>query len=191
MKKTIKNNSKLVWYFGENYPYSKININTKQYNKQHINKTYTQQNSHKIIIGIGGNLPKTKLYFKLLFLSLLKDSRFSIIRSSPILQNPAFGYIKQKDFLNSIIYLKTKLSPKQALRVFLKLELRYKRIRSFANAPRSLDIDIIFYIKANKTKTSKINTQMLTIPHPCYKHRQSVLLPLTYCFGLNSNIFRN
>ena len=173
MKKAITN--KLIWYFGGNYP---CRLNTQTQTPQHISKYALNANCNSVIVGIGGNYPKTKLYFKLLFKALLKDSRFSIVKSSAILKNPAFGYINQDDFLNSVIYLKTSLSPNEALRAFLRYESRFKRIRSFANAPRSLDIDIIFYTKANAKKHIKINTHKLKLPHPEYKNRDSVMLPL-------------
>ncbi len=171
MKKAITN--KLIWYFGGNYPYS---LKAKTLSPQ--GKYFLNANCHTVTIGIGGNYPKTKLYFKLLFKALFKDCRFSVVKTSAILQNPAFGYTKQDDFLNSIIIVKTSLSPHQALRAFLRYESRFKRVRSFANAPRSLDIDIIFYTKANAKKHIKINTKKLKLPHPEYKSRDSVMLPL-------------
>jgi len=130
--------------------------------------------NNTITIGIGGNIGNTTTIFKKLFLMLQQDSRFCIQRTSPILQNPPFGYIEQNDFFNAIIVLKSKLSPYEALRAFQRYENRFKRERSFQDAPRTLDIDIIFF------NNLILNTKDLIIPHKGYKQRDSVLIPLKF-----------
>ncbi len=157
MKKVISKD--LVLYLNNLYPYK----NNKQ-NKY----------SHQVTIGIGGNIGDVIKRFKRLFLSFQNDGRFMIIRTSPILQNPPFGFLDQDDFQNAIIILKTNLSVFECLKVFQRYENRYKRVRSFQDAPRTLDIDIIFY------NNFKINTPKLTIPHKGYRNRDSVLIPLKY-----------
>jgi 2-amino-4-hydroxy-6-hydroxymethyldihydropteridine diphosphokinase len=158
MVKVINDDLKL--YFTNFFPYSN-NING-------------QNKSHNVTIGIGGNIGNVTKRFKQLFKMLKSDSRFIIIESSPILKNPPFGYLDQSDFFNAIIILKTTLSPIQALNAFQRYEYRFKRTRSFQDAPRTLDIDIIFYDKIT------INTKRLTVPHKGYKNRPSVLIPLSY-----------
>lgn len=127
-----------------------------------------------VTIGIGGNIGDTIKIFKKLFLMLQFDCRFFIKETSPILQNPPFGYLEQKDFLNAIIILETNLSPYESLRAFQRYENRFKRKRSFKDAPRTLDIDIIFF------NTLTLNTKDLIIPHKGYKTRDSVLIPLKF-----------
>jgi 2-amino-4-hydroxy-6-hydroxymethyldihydropteridine diphosphokinase len=51
-------------------------------------------------------------------------------------------------------------------------QIRYGRKRSFQDAPRTLDIDIIFF------DNKKINTQNLIIPHKNWASRESVIIPL-------------
>ena len=153
-------NADLKLYFNNLFPYE----NSK---KQH-------KKSHTITIGIGGNIGDVQKRFKKLFKMLQSDSRFNIIQTSPILKNPPFGYLDQDDFLNAIIVLKSNLSPIESLNVFQRYEYRFKRTRSFQDAPRTMDIDIIFYDK------KKINTKRLIIPHKGYKDRPSVLIPLNY-----------
>ena len=53
-----------------------------------------------------------------------------------------------------------------------RLEVRYGRKRSFQDAPRTLDIDIIFF------ENKKINTKNLIIPHKNWANRESVIIPL-------------
>ncbi len=157
MKKTLT--SDLTLYYRNTFPY--------RYKKQNSKR-------NKVTIGIGGNIGKTIKIFQKLFLMLQQDSRFIIEKTTPILQNPPFGYLEQNDFLNALIVLKTDLSAFECLRAFQRYENRFKRKRSFKDAPRTLDIDIIFFNK------QKINKKNLIVPHIGYKKRQSVLIPLKF-----------
>jgi len=58
------------------------------------------------------------------------------------------------------------------LTYLLRLEKRFGRKRSFENAPRTLDLDIIFF------DNRIINTKTLQVPHPSWSERESVLIPL-------------
>ena len=55
-----------------------------------------------------------------------------------------------------------------------RLETRFGRKRSFQDAPRTLDIDIIFF------DNKKIHTKKLIIPHKDWANRESVIIPLKY-----------
>lgn len=155
MKKTI--NKELTFYFKPNFPFK---------------NSFKSSKKNKITIGIGGNVGDVVKTFNKLFLCLAQDSRFFIEKTSPILKNPPFGFLDQDDFLNSIMVLRTNLSVYESLRAFQKYEKRFKRKRSFQDAPRTLDVDIIFF------NSEKLNTENLIVPHKDYKNRPSVLLPL-------------
>lgn len=161
MKKKIDNNLSL--YFTEFYPF-KSSIKSS--------KIYT------VTLGIGGNLGDVKLRFSKLFLALKTNNRFKIIQTSPLLKNPPFGYTEQDDFLNGIIVLKTNLSPINLLNELQRYENRFGRKRSFKDAPRTLDIDIIFIKRG--LKQIKHNSARLIVPHIGWKNRDSVKIPLSY-----------
>ncbi|RXJ86000.1 2-amino-4-hydroxy-6-hydroxymethyldihydropteridine diphosphokinase [Arcobacter sp. CECT 8985] len=154
-----KLDDKLTLFFTSNFPYtSKINSNKK----------------YLVTIGIGGNIGNVKSRFDKLFLYLKEDLRFDILMTSPLLLNPPFGFLNQNDFLNGIIVIKSNLSPNDFLKNMQRLENRLGRKRSFQDAPRTLDIDIIFF------DNKKINTQKLIIPHKDWANRESVIIPLKY-----------
>jgi len=161
MKKTINKDLKL--FFTSNYPYNSNKGSTKAF---------------EITLGIGGNIANVIHTFNKLFLMLQINTKIDIIKSTPILQNPPFGYLNQDDFLNAIIVIKTNKSPIEVLRMCWLYENRLGRQRSFKDAPRTLDIDIIFIKKQNKYL--KLNTKDLVVPHKGYKQRHSVLIPLKY-----------
>ncbi len=158
MKKIILN-EELTLYFEKFFPIK----NPKKPNFKHI-----------AVVGIGGNMGDVKSRFKAVYRYFLKDKRFWVLQTSPILKNPPFGYMKQNDFLNAVMVLQTSMSARELLKNLLHIEKQHKRKRSFKNAPRSLDLDIIFYDNLN------IEAKNLKIPHPSWHQRQSVTIPLSY-----------
>jgi 2-amino-4-hydroxy-6-hydroxymethyldihydropteridine diphosphokinase len=127
---------------------------------------------YKATVGVGGNLGDVKRRFEHLLNYLKKDKRVELLQTSLILKNPPFGFINQDDFFNSIIVLKTSMQPLFFLDYLMRLEKKFARKRSFANAPRTLDLDIIFF------DNRVINKPKLQIPHPKWFERESVLIPL-------------
>lgn len=76
------------------------------------------------------------------------------------------------DFINAVALIHTQLSPLALLHALQALELQSGRERPFKNAPRTLDLDIIFYGDVS------LNTPELTLPHPRWHERAFVLQPL-------------
>jgi 2-amino-4-hydroxy-6-hydroxymethyldihydropteridine diphosphokinase len=155
MQKKLDPNNTLI--LQKNYPYLSKNNSTKPY---------------QAMLGIGGNIGDVRRRFNHLFFYLKRSSFVDIVETAPILKNPPFGYLEQDDFYNSLIIVKTCLRPKALLRYILRIEKRFGRKRSFADAPRTLDIDMIFY------EQEVIRSKVLTLPHPCWSERNSVLIPL-------------
>jgi 2-amino-4-hydroxy-6-hydroxymethyldihydropteridine diphosphokinase len=127
---------------------------------------------YEVTLGIGGNIGDVRRRFEHLFFFLKRDKRLELVRTSLILKNPPFGYIEQEDFFNSIIVLKTAMQPREFLSYLHRVEKRFGRRRSFANAPRTLDLDILFF------DNRIVKTEDLTIPHASWSERESVVIPL-------------
>ena len=147
----------------EHFPY-----NTK------IRKGY-----HQALLGIGGNIGDVIRRFEHLIWYFKRSKFLHIIETAPLLKNPPFGYTEQSDFYNSVIHIETKLSPRALLRYVLRVEKHYGRKRSFQDAPRTLDIDILFY------ESVIMETRELTLPHHGWMKRASVLIPLSYMHNRN------
>ncbi|PSM51654.1 2-amino-4-hydroxy-6-hydroxymethyldihydropteridine diphosphokinase [Campylobacter blaseri] len=127
---------------------------------------------YEFYLGIGGNLGNSKKRFEYFFHKLKKDKRFFVNQTSPLILNKAFGYTKQPDFLNGVLRVQSSKSASEVLKIMQHFEKIFKRKRSFKNAPRTLDLDILYF--SNKTRISK----KLILPHPGVKYRTSVVLPL-------------
>ncbi len=145
----------------------------------HFPYSAPSKGNYKALLGIGGNIGDVQRRFKHLFWFFKRSSFLNIIETSPILKNPAFGYTKQEDFYNALVLIETKLSPKMLLHYVLRAERLFGRKRSFKDAPRTLDIDIIFY------ENVTMDTKSLTLPHPEWTKRLSVLIPLSYIKEIN------
>ena len=96
----------------------------------------------------------------------------SVTRQSGLYSTAAWGNTKQPDFLNQIIIVETKLSALQTMQTILNIEKKMGRIRTVKNAPRIIDIDILFFNK------EIIELEQLSIPHPQIQNRRFVLVPL-------------
>lgn len=96
----------------------------------------------------------------------------TVIRQSGLYSTAAWGNANQPDFLNQVIIVETKLSAPQTMQTILNIEKKMGRIRTVKNAPRVIDIDILFFNK------EIIEQEHLSIPHPQIQNRRFVLVPL-------------
>lgn len=102
----------------------------------------------------------------------LLGKRLHIERVSSIYETEPVGYAEQPPFLNAVCSAQTELSPMQLLSLVKGIEAGLGRVPSFPNAPRPIDLDIIFY------GDLIMETPELTIPHPRLEERAFVLIPL-------------
>jgi len=159
-RKVLNKNNTLI--FTSHFPY---------------NRESRQKRRYRALLGIGGNIGDVVRRFEHLFHYLKRSSFVHVIETAPILKNPPFGYTEQGDFYNSLMLIETALYPKALLRYVLRVERVFGRKRLFKDGPRTLDIDIIFY------ENVKMETKNLTLPHPGWMKRSSVLIPLSHMKG--------
>jgi 2-amino-4-hydroxy-6-hydroxymethyldihydropteridine diphosphokinase len=129
---------------------------------------------YRVTLGVGGNVGDLLRRLEKLAVFFKRSRLCDLLQTGAILKNPPFGYLEQEDFYNSVMIVRTNLGPRAFLKYILEVERRFGRKRSFANAPRTLDIDMIFY------EERKMNTKELTLPHPAWKDRASVVIPMAY-----------
>jgi len=92
-------------------------------------------------------------------------SRSRWYRSAPV--GPA-----QPDYLNGCALLEVNLSPEAVLEQLHATEHRYGRVRLERWGARTLDLDLILY------GTQQRESDKLLLPHPRFRERAFVLLPL-------------
>ena len=92
---------------------------------------------------------------------------------STIYETEAVASYSQADYLNCAIHIKTELTPEALITSCQEIEFSNGRpVSRDKSAPRTLDIDIIFY------GDRIINSGKLIVPHPRYADRRFVLEPL-------------
>lgn len=127
---------------------------------------------HVAYLGLGSNLGDSRQQLRqaLADIGRLPDTRLlarsSFYRSAPV------GYLDQPDFVNAVARIETALAPRALLAALLDIEQEHGRRRTFQNAPRTLDLDVLLYDDV------RMHEHGLTLPHPQMHLRAFVLLPL-------------
>ncbi|MBE0415020.1 MAG: 2-amino-4-hydroxy-6-hydroxymethyldihydropteridine diphosphokinase [Dehalococcoidia bacterium] len=124
----------------------------------------------KVYLGLGSNLGDRKANLEKA-LQLLSE-RLAIEQISSLYETAPVGHEEQSLFLNVVCRTQTDLEPFQLLSLIKGIEVSLGRVPSFPNAPRPIDVDILFY------GDLVMETPELTIPHPRIKERAFVLIPL-------------
>lgn len=123
-----------------------------------------------IYLGLGSNLGDR---MRNLASAVERLSRKVTIKElSSVCETEPVGYQEQPLFLNAVLSAATGLGPFELLRFIKGIEGDLGRQASFPNAPRPIDIDILFY------GDLVIQTPTLTIPHSGIAERAFVLVPL-------------
>jgi 2-amino-4-hydroxy-6-hydroxymethyldihydropteridine diphosphokinase len=96
----------------------------------------------------------------------------SVLRRSSLYRTAPVGYADQPEFINAVAEVETSLKPRELMAALLSLERLHGRRRSFPNAPRTLDLDLLLY------ENLSLSEPGLTVPHPRLPERAFVLVPL-------------
>lgn len=96
-----------------------------------------------------------------------------VVNVSGFYASAAVGYTDQPDFVNAVAEVDTTLTAPQLLEALLAIESVLGRVRTFQNAPRTMDLDVILYGEL------QISVPDLVVPHPRMHERAFVLQPLT------------
>lgn len=123
-------------------------------------------------VGLGANLgqPRAQLELAIREIDRLPDSR--VVRQSSIYRSAPLGYADQPEYVNAVVQLETDLPPQRLLAELQAIENAHGRQRSFANAPRTLDLDLLM------VGDLEIDSPSLQLPHPRMHERAFVLVPL-------------
>lgn len=96
----------------------------------------------------------------------------AIEKASSIYQTEPWGVTEQPDFLNQVLLVRTRLSPRDLLAYVKGIEDALGRVPGVRYGPRQADIDIIIY------GDLVVEEEGLIIPHPRFQERAFVLVPL-------------
>jgi 2-amino-4-hydroxy-6-hydroxymethyldihydropteridine diphosphokinase len=123
-------------------------------------------------VGLGANLDDPRRHVEQALRDLDAVPQTRVVRASSLYRSSPVGYADQPDFVNAVVRLETGLPAQRLLAELQGIEVRHGRGRSFPNAPRTLDLDLLLHGDA------QINTPSLQVPHPRMHERAFVLIPL-------------
>ena len=126
----------------------------------------------RAFLGLGSNLGDRKSQLDFAIKRLEAHPSISDLQVATFLETDPVGYLDQDKFLNTVVELKTSLTPDELLAVAQAIEEEAHRVRIIRWGPRTLDVDILLY------DTQILDDPHLTIPHPRMREREFVLAPL-------------
>jgi 2-amino-4-hydroxy-6-hydroxymethyldihydropteridine diphosphokinase len=98
-------------------------------------------------------------------------------RSSIWQTKPVGANIPQPDYFNAALGVQTALPPEQLLRELLAIESRLGRVRHERNAPRTIDLDIL-WSEGSPVHRNASEWPAVDVPHPRLAERAFALIPL-------------
>jgi 2-amino-4-hydroxy-6-hydroxymethyldihydropteridine diphosphokinase len=126
----------------------------------------------RAIVGLGANLgdPAAQLRAAIDAIGRIADTR--VVGVSSLYRTAPVGHRAQPDFFNAAVAIETALEPRVLLAALQSIERAAGRERSFKDAPRTLDLDILLYGERS------IDEPGLKVPHPRLHERAFALAPL-------------
>jgi 2-amino-4-hydroxy-6-hydroxymethyldihydropteridine diphosphokinase len=124
------------------------------------------------LIALGANLGDRAGQIASAVAALGRLDTTRVLAVSALIETDPVGLTDQPRFLNGVAAVETALSAQDLLTGLLAIERTHGRERSVPNAPRTLDLDLLFYGQ------ERIALPGLTVPHPRWHERTFVLLPL-------------
>ena len=123
-------------------------------------------------VGIGSNLDDPRAQVLSAFSELDRLPHTRVVKKSSLYRSAPIGHADQPDFINAVAQLETGLPAERLLAELQEVEARHGRKRSFPNAPRTLDLDVLLFGDLT------LDSPTLKIPHPRMRERAFVLKPL-------------
>ncbi|OFO35502.1 2-amino-4-hydroxy-6-hydroxymethyldihydropteridine pyrophosphokinase [Neisseria sp. HMSC065D04] len=128
--------------------------------------------THFAVIALGSNLAEPARQVRAALSALEAHPQIQIEKTSSLYVTAPVGYDNQPDFVNAVCSVRTSLDGVSLLAVLNRIEADFGRERTFRNAPRTLDLDIIDFDGISS------NDPHLTLPHPRAHERSFVMKPL-------------
>lgn len=126
----------------------------------------------RAFVAFGSNLEAPQQQVKAAIAALAEQPGLTLVLVSSLYRTAPVGYLDQPDFINAVAEFETTLTPPRLLETLLAVEERFGRVRTFRNAPRVLDLDLLL------VEGFTSDTETLALPHPRMHERAFVMVPL-------------
>lgn len=126
----------------------------------------------RVFVSLGSNLGDREGYLRDACEAFSALPGTTVVAASSIYETSPQDHLDQRDFLNQVVCLETRLQPLDLLHECQRIEREHGRRRGLRFGPRTLDIDILLFQDAESDDPE------LTLPHPRMVNRAFVLVPL-------------
>lgn len=138
----------------------------------------------KAIFALGSNMLEREKNINIALNAINNIPKTRVLKVSSLYDTQPFGVPnKQDNYLNCCALVQTELNPEMILGAALGIESSMGRRRTYKNAARIIDIDLLLY------DNIKMNKEYIIVPHPRIRERAFVMVPLRElfngCKGLN------
>jgi 2-amino-4-hydroxy-6-hydroxymethyldihydropteridine diphosphokinase len=123
-------------------------------------------------VGLGANLGDRLATLRAAAGALAGSPEIAVLARSSVWETAPVGGPPQPDYLNAALLVRTGLEPADLLAVLLGVERRFGRVRTVRDAPRTLDLDLLWM------EGEALRTPELEVPHPRLRERAFALAPL-------------
>ena len=130
------------------------------------------KSNHIAFIGLGSNLENPILQINQALAHLAGLPEICLLKQSSLYSSAPIDAPNQPDYINAVVKVKTSLQPQALLAQLLAIEENSGRIRTYPNAARILDLDLLLY------DNLQYREKNLIVPHPRMHQRAFVLQPL-------------
>lgn len=127
-----------------------------------------------VFLGIGSNLGDRQANVDRAISLLKENADITVLEVSSLIESTPEGKAEQGNYLNGVLKIETDLLPLELLSQLKMVERRLGRVRPETGAPRTMDLDILFY-----DDVVIMEGKSLSIPHSKLADRLFVLEPLS------------
>ena len=122
-------------------------------------------------VALGANLGDAVANLRQALADLAALPHTQLLQTSPFLSSTPLD-ADGPTYVNAVVRLETRINAVDLLQALQGLESAAGRTRYYRHAPRTLDLDLLFYGDA------QMQSEYLSLPHPRWSQRAFVLLPL-------------
>ncbi|MFP5347255.1 MAG: 2-amino-4-hydroxy-6-hydroxymethyldihydropteridine diphosphokinase [Actinomycetes bacterium] len=125
----------------------------------------------EVVLALGSNLGDRLTHLQAAVDGIAREDGLEVVAVSPVVETEPVGGPEQADYLNAVVLVRCRLSPRNLLARCQRMEAEQGRERSIRWGPRTLDVDVITF------GSLLSSAEDLTLPHPRAHERAFVLAP--------------
>jgi 2-amino-4-hydroxy-6-hydroxymethyldihydropteridine diphosphokinase len=130
-----------------------------------------------MVIGLGSNLGNRRANIEAAAAAIAALPGIDVVAFSTLWQTDPVGGPPQPDYYNAAMAVRSRIPLGRMMLELLAIEGRFGRTRAEQNAPRTLDLDLL-WVEGQRIRISEPDGPEVEVPHPRLHERAFALVPL-------------